>query len=302
VKEALLTSQYPFLTFPFTASLRNFQDQQQEDDPFSLESIELSGKCRFAFKAKTALCGMLEFDILPALRALGELKKKPHSCLLLLLIYSPSFSSVFFVFIAYPFFIALGGSYLLLDGETGVLIPSSNELAIRKMERLSNTFKGLREMIKILKLISKGDPRLSNKGKGLPLLSCAFETVVMVVAESVGPNKVGQSPVLFSFNIILVSSRLLSLHSLVFFVSSSQWDTSSFVTIFRSCLLRIKEGLENPGVMLPPPNDPTEDLLSELRNGRGRERKELEDFIDRWLEVESSHLLEKLQKCCFRHL
>jgi hypothetical protein len=207
-----------------TSAINEYIDGQRRPHAFTLDTFRIQGKTRFTFKTAASLQSLgLEFDLLPVLEATN-------------------------------------GSCFLLDGSGGIQ-RTDNELAAREIARLSIDFVGLREMMKVLKLVLKATIRQKPTFAHL-LPSCCFEMATIRVAKA---KKRGW------------------------------WDTASFTEIFRTCLDMVKKSLEE-GTALPAPNDPESDVLAHLKSSVTR-KAVVNDFLALWMNVDAKSLGVALEEC-----
>jgi GTPase SAR1 family protein len=206
------------ITDAFFQAVDDFSNAQDED-VFTLKQHGKTGMCYFTFTTTTARDGVLEFDILPALRIVD-------------------------------------GSYLILCTD-GSFRRFNTNVVVTTIKNLAETHKGLREMMKVLKLIAK-----SKSGaiatKLLP--SCVWEAAVLKVAEEFGERK---------------------------------WMADTFTNIFCACLSIIEKGLTQ-NIALPACNNLRDDLLSCVRSDKPT-KAVLKAFLDGWTAVPPKQLLERLQ-------
>ena len=162
-----------------------------------------------------------------------------------------------------PAVMTTSGHFFLVEPEEGKMTLSATEQAAKQLERLSQRFVGLRELIRSLKLLAK---RWWNMQENVPKApSCMFEVVACRVAERLMEtkwNNDSQSP----FKLLVDESLLIVEHHLT------------------------------EGAPLLPPNAPvgtsTDDLLGRLRQDAHR------DSFLKWLravcKLDERQLLEKL--------
>jgi energy-coupling factor transporter ATP-binding protein EcfA2 len=213
--EAIRPAVVVHLTRMFAGAMQETLEGQWKSK-FELSSFRVQGKTRFTIASKGGLV-KFECDLLPALRAAND-------------------------------------TFLLIS-EDGNLVRSANELASSRLDRLSADFKGLREMIKTLKLVNKAaSRRRPDMARAIP--SCAFETIVMELAQT---------------------RRL------------QWWDTATFCEIFRASLETLRDAIQNDRD-IPPPNNPDADVLFRLRR-RNAVSPEDHSALDRRVKV----VLEFLQ-------
>ena len=164
-----------------------------------------------------------------------------------------------------PAVMTTSGHFFLVEPEEGKMTLSATEQAAKQLERLSQRFVGLRELIRSLKLLAKRWWNEQNKDAEAP--SCMFEVVACRVAE-----------------------RLME----------TKWNNDSqspFKLLVDESLLIVEQHLTG-GAALLPPNAPagtsTDDLLSDLRKDPHRE-----SFF-KWLQavrkLDEHELLAKLEE------